>query len=180
MKNTLYEEIGRAVKAHGGVVTLYDDSDPVHAKVMASARHCDCWEEFYVTRVEVAGDGDVTIYGFNENEDYDPECGYWGAELEYLSVNELDYLLDHIPETDEVKDVTTPIDSMNLLTVCREDVASAGFDSEAMTDWQFEKVVEHMEMVVAETSMDDFWNSLRTGCEDNGVPKLEKTEEDED
>lgn len=102
------EELIAAVKAHGGeyVFIHLDDEDGYCEEerdrapiIAASTKYMDGYEDFYVSRVEAKG-GHCTLYGWckegwvDENEIYSVAHGHLG------------YVIDCIPETDEVKDVT--------------------------------------------------------------------------
>lgn len=99
------EELKKAVLAHGGEFRFQTEDgggiEGVQAPiVMAGTKHwesnCDC----YITRI-VVNDGFLEIYG------YDKECGDKETLLTDIGFGHLGYIIDEIPETDEVQDVTT-------------------------------------------------------------------------
>lgn len=115
------KELIAAVKAHGGeYVFIHIDDDgycneeeknnaPV---IMASTRCMDHYEDFYVSRVEIYA-YHLIIYGW-------PIDGYEDErEIDSIAHGHLGYITDHIPETENVKDVSTSSDRDELYnTVC--------------------------------------------------------------
>lgn len=107
-------ELKAAVKAHGSeyifIHTETDDDDGHISEdrnnapiISASTKWMESYEDFYVTRVEIDDFDCVVIYGF-------PKDGWSDDEQELTSIahGQLEYVIDEIPETDEVKDVTIP------------------------------------------------------------------------
>lgn len=105
------EELTAAVKAHGNefIFIHFDengesDEDETEKApiIMASTKHMDSYIDFYVSRVTV-GDGNyLAIYGFPK-DGWDDE-----HELDSIAHGHLEFIIDNIPETEEVKDVTIP------------------------------------------------------------------------
>lgn len=105
------EELTAAVKAHGGEYIFihfdedgdYDEDERNNAPIiMVSTYGMDTYEDFYISRVELEDDKYLHIYGW-------PKEG-WGEELELdgFAHGHLEYIIDQIPETDEIQDVTIP------------------------------------------------------------------------
>ena len=67
---------------------------------MAGTRGMDTYEDFYISRVELEDDQYLNIYGW-------PKEG-WTDELQLddFAHGHLEYIIDQIPETDTVQDVT--------------------------------------------------------------------------
>lgn len=98
------EELKKAVLAHGGEFRFQtEDGEGIEGVqtpiIMAGDSHweanCDC----YITRVAV-NNGFLEIYG------YDKEYGDGEILLDDVEFGHLSYIIDEIPETDEVCDVT--------------------------------------------------------------------------
>lgn len=97
-----------AIKAHGDeYIFIHEDEDGDYNNeeknnapvIAASTRYMDGYEDFYVVRVALE-DNWLQIYGF-------PKDG-WDSEDELTSVahGHLEYIIDLIPETEDVQDVT--------------------------------------------------------------------------
>lgn len=96
-----YAELAEAVKAHGGSFSFIDELDeddlPV---VMASRYEDDGYSDYIVTEVKL-GSKYINIFGYKKygyEEDTDV--------LEFVANGHLEYIIDAIPETEEVQDVT--------------------------------------------------------------------------
>ena len=105
------EELMTAIKAHGSeYVFIHTDNDDHISEekndapiISASTKWMESYEDFYISRV-VVEDGDyLVVYGF-------PKEGWADDEQELTSIahGQLEYIIDLIPETDEVYDVTIP------------------------------------------------------------------------
>ena len=122
------EELTKAVLAHGGEFRfLTEDGEDIEGisapVIIAGGKHwesnCDC----IVSRVTVE-------YGFPEIYGYD--CNYKDEEV-YLSSIEfghLGYIIDAIPETDDVHDVSTEpsIYVVPVANLCREGIKESGYN----------------------------------------------------
>lgn len=104
-------ELKAAVKAHGNeyvfIHTENDDniSEEINKApiISASTKWMESYEDFYVTRVEIDDFDCVVVYGFLKEGWSDDE-----QELTSIAHGQLEYVIDEIPETDEIKDVTIP------------------------------------------------------------------------
>lgn len=107
-------ELKAAVKAHGREYVFIhtendDDDDHISEErnnapiISASTKWMESYEDFYVTRVTIDDFDCVVVYGF-------PKDGWSDDEQELTSIahGQLEYVIDEIPETDEVQDVTIP------------------------------------------------------------------------
>lgn len=137
------EELKKAVLAHGGEFRFQtEDGENVEGVqmpiVMAGDSHwesnCDC----YITRVAVV-DGILEIYG------YDKEYGNEEMRLDDVEFGHLSYIIDEIPETNDVKDVTTelPVCEVPVVSLCRENISDAGYDPE-ISDGDFQQVASRI------------------------------------
>lgn len=101
-------ELVAAIKAHGGEYIFihenedgdYNNEEKNNAPIIAaSTRYMDGYEDFYVVRVAIEDDW-LQIYGF-------PQDGWYAeAELTSVAYGHLEYIIDMIPETENVQDVT--------------------------------------------------------------------------
>lgn len=175
------EELIAAVKAHGGEYVFiseddedwYDDDDvPI---VCACFSYSDGMSDYYVSRVAVDDKGYLSIYGFDkeygspsdERELYQIETGHIGT------------IIDCIPATETVKDVSSSIFAPQpILVFSREDVEIVGY-SQDMTPEQYKELVRLMKKSY-EWNMDIFWDALRQACENVGITPLNSSEDDEE
>ena len=174
------EELIAAVKAHGGEYVFideededwYDDDDvPI---VCACFSYSDGMSDYYVSRVAVDDKGYLSIYGFDkeygspsdERELYQIETGHIGT------------IIDCIPATETVKDVSSSIFAPQpILVFSREDVENVGY-SQDMTSDQYKALVRAMKKSY-EWNMDIYWDALRQACENVGITPLNSSEDDE-
>lgn len=127
-------ELKKAVLAHGGEFRFLtpdrEEIDGVIAPIVMGGdshweQNCDC----VISRV-VVEDGHLSIYG------YDKEYGDEEIYLDDIEFGHLNYIIDEIPETDEVKDVTTEqsVNEVPIVSLCREDISDAGYDPKISDD----------------------------------------------
>lgn len=97
-------ELKKAVMAHGGEFRFVnEDGEEIEGIcapiIMASGQDCNTSCDFIVSRVSVVNNI-LEIYGVEKE---------WGVEEEwlgYIEAGHLHYIIDEIPETEDVKDVT--------------------------------------------------------------------------
>lgn len=106
-------ELKAAIKAHGNeyvfIHTDEDDDENISEEktkapiIAASTKWMESYEDFYVSRVSFDKYDNLIIFGF-------PKEGWADDEQELTSIahGQLEYVIDLIPETDEVQDVTIP------------------------------------------------------------------------
>lgn len=104
-------ELKAAVKAHGNEYVFIHTDDDEHISeekqnapiISASTKCMASYEDFYVSRVAIEDFDSVVVYGF-------PKEGWADDEQELTSIahGQLEFVIDEIPETDEVQDVTIP------------------------------------------------------------------------
>lgn len=109
LDNLEAEQLKAAVKAHGGEYVFRDvekdyeelgEEIPEMPCIMAAWKHCDCYEDYYITRVTVEDD-ELTLYGY-------PKDG-WSADehwIDSIAHGSYGWIIDMIPETENVKDVS--------------------------------------------------------------------------
>lgn len=106
------KELAAAVQAHGDeYIFIHSDDDgnyDVEEKnnapiISASTKWMESYEDVYVSKVTLEEGKFLTIYGFPKECWVDDE-----QELTNIAHGHLEYIIDQIPETDEVQDVTIP------------------------------------------------------------------------
>ena len=169
------KELKKAVLAHGGEFRFRtEDGDDIEGVqmpiVMAGDSHwesnCDC----YITRVAVV-DGFLEIYG------YDKEYGYKEIRLDDIEFGHLNYIIDEIPETDAVHDVTTdlPVNEVTLLSLCRADIEDAGYSPD-ITDEELQKVAGRIGKYLEwQEFYSQFRDNVREACDYLGLDMLSDT-----
>ncbi len=171
------EELIAAVRAHGGEYIFAEpDEDGDYDSlndcpiIMASTRSMDNYADFYILRVELEEDKYLRVFGVPKEDWCTDEM-----ELDSFAHGHLEYIIDLIPETEEVKSVIAPKSGPTpILILSPEDVENVGYDSN-MTVAQFNELKRLMEKSF-EWNMDIFWDALRQACENLGLPTL-KTDE---
>lgn len=173
-------EIVAAVKAHGGeYVFIPEDSENYmeddNVTIMAGHQYSDKNKDFFVSRVTVDENGELHIYGFDTEYDTPDD----EDELFNIEYGHLEYILDAIPETNDVHDVQE-IPSENkkpILVLSREDVEAVGYDPN-MTDDQFQNLAWAMGKAY-EFNKDMYWDALQQSCEHVGLALLNKETDEE-
>lgn len=175
------QELIAAVKAHGGEYVFidednedwYDDEDvPI---VRACFSYSDGQTYYYVSRVAVDDKGYLAIYGFNR------EYGYLSDERELhdIEAGHIGAIIDCIPATETVKDVSSSTFAPQpILVFSREDVENVGY-SQDMTPDQYKALVRAMKKS-CEWNMDVYWDALKQACENVGITPLNISENDEE
>lgn len=164
------KELIAAVKAHGGeYVFIHIDDDgycneeeknnaPI---IMASTRCMDHYEDFYVSRVEIYA-YHLIIYGW-PIEGYEDE-----REIDSIAHGHLGYVIDHIPETNDVKDVTNIPDCLPILFLNKSDIEAIGYNAD-ISSMDFQSVAACTANLLSD---EDFEESLREACEHLGLTHL--------
>lgn len=169
------QELIAAVKAHGGEYVFIDEDDEDWYEnedipmVCACFSNSDNLSDYYVSRVAVDEKGDLAIYGF------DKEYGAPSDEraLYHIETGHIGTIIDFIPETETIKDVSSSIFAPQpILVFSREDVENVGY-SQDMTPDQYKALVRAMEKSY-EWNMDIYWDALKQACENVGINPLQK------
>ena len=113
------EELTAAVKAHGGEYIFFDcdsenandewfegEYDDICPIILASLKYDDSFSDFYVTRITLEDGKWLTIYGFRKEFGWPSD----ERELDMFAYGQIHYITETIPETDDVKDVTMPLE----------------------------------------------------------------------
>lgn len=175
------QELIAAVKAHGGEYVFIDEDDEDWSErddypiINACNSYSDRQSYYIVSRVMVDDEGYLSIYGFAE-EYGDPSDE---RELDDIENGYIGIIIDCIPETDTVKDVSSSIFAPQpILVFSREDVENVGY-SQDMTSDQYKALVRAMKKSY-EWNMDIYWDALRQACENVGITPLNSSEDDEE
>lgn len=113
LEDKLYEELFWAVKAHGGIYTFIrldedgnvidEDEEENAPRVIGSMGWWDESRGIVVSRIEVDdSDHYIRFYGWPT----DPVWSRDERRIDDIGIRDLDFIIDCIPETDEVSDVT--------------------------------------------------------------------------
>lgn len=167
------EELKRAVMAHGGEFRFFDENREElngvdYPIIMAGNPDWSSNVDCVITRVAVV-DGVLEIYG------YDKEYG-WDGEmtLDDIALGQIEFIIEAIPETEDVKDVSVKgrTNSLPVVTICREDIEAAGYDPN-ITDEQFELIAEkigkYLEWQDFNGQMND---NIKSACEYFDIQKI--------
>lgn len=176
LKNLEQEELKKAVLAHGGEFRFKTedgkDIEGVYAPVITVGDgdfepNCYC----YVTRVVVNGNS-IEIYGHNTDR-------YNGEKLfNDIDIGFIPYIIDSIPETDKIQDVTTkpPVYEVPIVSLCRDDIADAGYNPD-ITDDELQQVASRISKYL---EWQDFWpqflEDVREACDNSGLDTLGDTD----
>ncbi len=160
-----YAELKKAVMAHGGEFRfITEDGEEIDGVqmpiVMAGDRHWDSNCDCYITRVAVIGNC-VNIYG------YDKEYGDEEMLLDDIELGHISYIIDEIPETDEVHDVTIDpaVTSVAVVSLCRDDIQDAGYDPD-ITDDELQSVASRVGKYLEwQEFFPQFLENVREACD---------------
>ena len=169
------QELIAAVKAHGGeCIFIHTEKDYAldeqdDAPIVAACTRCmDQYEDFYISRVVLEDGKYLNIYGYSKEGCMDDE-----NEIESIAHGHLGYIIDEIPETDAVKDVSSSVFApQSILVFSREDVENIGY-SRDMTPDQYKALVRAMKKSY-EWNIDVYWDALKQACENVGINPLQK------
>ncbi len=172
------EELKKAVLAHGGEFRFKTEDgesiDGVNAPiVMAGDSHWDSNCDCVITRVAVV-DGYLEIYG------YDKEYGDEEMWLDDVEFGHLSYIIDEIPETADVSDVSaeSTIYEVPVVSLCREDISDAGYDPEISND-DFEQVAGRIGKYLEwQEFFPQFLENVREACDYCNIPRLDDNEDE--
>lgn len=166
-------ELKKAVMAHGGEFRFENENGetveglcaPV---VIACGKHwespCDC----VITRVAVNNGGYLEIYG------HEKEWSTHEALLE-VETGHVGYIIDNIPETDDVQDVSEKLydtEEVPVISLCRNDIENAGYSPD-ITDEQLRQVAGKVQKYLEwQDFYSQFKNNVTEACEYWDIPTL--------
>lgn len=159
------EELKKATLAHGGEFCFFDEhgnetegtTPPI---VLAGNSHWGSNVDCVITRVIVV-DNYVEIYGYDKESDSEEML------LEDVELGHLGYIIDAIPETDSVKDVTTnsEITKIHIISISREDIENAGYTPNVSDD--------ELEQIATRVSKYLDWQEFQLQLRDNIIEACE-------
>lgn len=166
------EELKKAVLAHGGEFRFQtEDGEPIEGIqapiVMAGDSHWDSNCDCVITCVAVV-DGYLEIYG------YDKEYGDEEIWLDDIEFGHLSYIIDEIPETAEVSDVSVEatINEIPVVSICREDISDAGYDPEISNE-DFQQVASRVGKYLEwQDFFPQFLENVREACDQCDIPTI--------
>ncbi len=181
IKEKSIRELAAALKAHGGSYTWKNpdadnDDDEIEESdnIPCIGFNLDSGPvDVIVYQASVNEDGGVTIVGrYNDDSgdiaEFDPYDAF---------VAHLDFLMDEIPETEEVSDVSLPQEFFEIASVSREDLEAKGYDTSNVTDAQMRQVARRLGDAYVENG---FWIDLEIIADHLEIPKKIDDDEEED
>lgn len=149
-------ELLDAIMAHGGEFNWGDDAEkPTIAASLDGIYHSPIDVE--VERV-VADNKTLKIYGSEKK---------YGDEVEFgpeeVFTGHLSYIIDYIPETEGIFDVTRKQEFFKITSVCRDDLNGIGFDTSKVDDSTMKRLASKLANDYCEQM---FWTSLEIIAED--------------
>lgn len=112
--NLACNELIAAIKAHGGAYNFESKATDFGMPViLASFKHAETTEEYYVSRVEVNENDHLSIFGY-------PKCCNFCHEdlLYYIPSGQYEEITELIPETKDVQDVSMP--NEDIITILKQ------------------------------------------------------------
>lgn len=168
IKSKSIQELATALKAHGGTYTWRDpegEDDGDKDDLPCIGFNLDSGPvDVIVYQASVDDDGYVTITGrYNDDsgdiDEFDPEDAF---------VAHIDFLLDMIPETEDIHDVSLPQEFFEISSVAREDLEEKGYDTSNVTDDQMRNLAKRLGNAYVEN---EFWIDLEIIADYLEIPK---------
>lgn len=145
IKRQEQQELIAALRAHGGSYSWYNEETKEFA------------DEYPCIAVNVDGtfpnptDVNIRSVSIDQREHLlfvgeDKEDSWYLVDFEADDVfaGHLSYIIDLIPATDSVNDVTTREEGFVIASVCRDDLINAGFDAENLSDLDMQNIANVM------------------------------------
>lgn len=177
IKQKSIEELAAALKAHGGTYTWKDPENEEDEE--ADEGPCIGFNldsgpvDVRVYQAKVDEQGFITIIGrynddSNDMAEFDPKDAF---------VAHIDFLLDEIPETAEVSDVTLQQEFFEISSVARADLENKGYDTSSITDVQMRNLARSLGDAYVENG---FWTDLEIIADYLEIPKKSEHGSQED
>lgn len=168
IKRKSIEELAAALKAHGGTYTWKDpegEEDGDVDELPCIGFNLDNGPvDVIVYQATIDDYGCITIIGrYNDDSG---EMGEFNPRDAFVA--HIDFLLDEIPETEEVSDVTLPQDFFSITSVAREDLEEKGYDTSNVTDAQMRNLAKRLGDAYVENQ---FWIDLEIIADYLEIPK---------
>lgn len=160
-----YKELYAAVEAHGGVYewSLSDRSHPIIAVNVNSI--CPNPMDMDIYKVSIQG-GILKIYG--EDKEYGNDVPF---NPEDVFAGHLSSIIDYIPATGDVEDVTCQQESFPITHISRDDVASKGYDTSNTSDEDMNELARKMGNAYCE---DGYWEDMAIIADYLNIPRTVK------
>ena len=175
MTRILHEELAQAIRLHGGEYVFYDPEDPEEEfdpleLPVIRATVANFQEEKYcvVSKVKM-GDrypNEVIVYGYPET--YEGEYSDDEYILDLLDAGGRQIIIEAMPTANGIDDVSTNFEPFPVLSVNKESIKDAGYETEGMDIKTFRRIGV---MVRNELPLGDYWKTLRYACDYYKVPK---------
>lgn len=174
----LYEDVKRkelaelflALKAHGGSFEFSEENCKKYNThppcIDGAGRNGRNEGTFRVTRVVLEGGVSISVYGISEESSDAEEEEEW---IETLVRGAYHDIIELIPPTEEVQDVTISGQAIPIQWVSAEDLEMVGY----ATDIPYEQLELLAARMVDKMSLDDYWDALRNACEHYNLPKID-------
>ena len=144
IKRQEQRELKEALKAHGGRYSWYNED----------------YEEFVEEYPCIAVNAntafpnptDIDIRAVSVDKDgklwFEGEDKEWGNEVNFCAddvfAGHLGYIIDLIPETDAVNDVTSKKEDFTVATICRDDLVNTWYDAKNLSDQDMQNIADVM------------------------------------
>ena len=144
IKRQEQRELKEALKAHGGSYSWYNED------IQEFEREYPC------VAVNLNGinpnpmDVDIRSISIDKHDDlcFKGEDKEWGNEVRFsaddIFAGHIAYIIELIPETDAVNDVTSKKEDFTVATMCRDDLVNTGFDAENLSDQDMQNIADVM------------------------------------
>jgi hypothetical protein len=133
-------ELIKALNAHGGKFQWPIEDDDTERPIIAINPDSSCPDPTDVEVISVCvNSGRLELVGIEKNNGY--EIPFTPEEV---FAGHLSYIIDYIPETEYIKDVTEQTVSFPIANVSRDDLKERGFDVDNIDDDDMSDLAERM------------------------------------
>lgn len=179
IKTKSIQELAAALKAHGGTYTWRnpepddDEENEDDDDLPCIAFNLDYAgpQDVIVLQASVSDEGHVSIIG-RPKDGYDDDTQEYDPYEAFAS--HIEFLIDMIPETDKVHDVSLPQEFFEISSVAREDLEEKGYDTSNVTDAQMRNLAKRLGNAYVEN---EFWIDLEIIADYLEIPKHTQHEE---
>ena len=144
IKRQEQRELIEALKAHGGSYSWYNED------IQEFESEYPCVAVNLNAINPNPTDVDIRSISINKHDDlcFKGEDKEWGNEVRFCAddvfAGHIAYIIDLIPETDAVNDVTLKKEDFTVATICRDDLVNMGFDAENLSDQDMQNIADVM------------------------------------
>lgn len=176
IKRKSIAELAAALNAHGGSYTWRnpddDDNNDENKDIPCIGFNLDGGPvDVEVYQAFVDEQGGIRIVGRYHDDSGDfGEFDPWDAFVAHL-----DFLMDEIPETEEVSDVSLQQEFFEISSVSREDLEARGYDISSVSDSQMYNLAKRLGNAYVEN---EFWIDLEIIADYLEIPKKDNHEEE--